>query len=93
MIILKRPKPSKFALKTTCTGKGNTGNGCGAILLVTREDLRFYPGVYGDSWGSRPPAVCFKCIVCSTITDVPQDDWPNGYTSLTPFTQDWYKSV
>jgi hypothetical protein len=78
--------------KYICNGRHNSGKGCGATLLVTKEDLRYFPGVYSESWGAKDPAVCFKCIACSSITDIPKDEWPNDYQSLEPFTHEWYKS-
>jgi hypothetical protein len=89
-------KPGKFgtvwAMEVVCTGHGNGNSGCEAVLLVNREDLRYYPGVPGDSWGSRDPAVCFKCPICSSITDVPRKDWPFNYDNLSKWTSAWYKS-
>lgn len=82
----------KWAMEAVCTGSGNGHKGCEATLLVDKEDLRYYKGVPGDSWGSRDPAVCFKCPICSSITDVKEKDWPFDYTNLQPWTQEWYKS-
>lgn len=92
---MKVLESGKFGLNTW-TGKyrctGDYGGGCQALLEVDKEDLRWYPGVPGDSWGSRDPAVCFKCPICSKVSDVPRNDWPGGASSLKKWTSTWYKS-
>lgn len=93
---MKVLKAGNFGLKNW-TGeyycKGDYGGGCQALLQVDKEDLRWYPGVSGDSWGSRDPAVCFKCPICSKISDIPRKDWPVGASSLKKWTETWYKSI
>ena len=76
-----------------CSGYGNAGKGCKAVLGVEIDDLRYYEGVPGDSWGSRDPAVCFKCPVCGTVTDLKSDDYPMGYTKLIKWSSNWYNSM
>ena len=93
MKVLKPGKyGAKWAMEAVCTGAGNGSKGCEATLLVDKDDLRYYKGVPGDSWGSRDPAVCFKCPICSSITDIARKDWPFDYHNLTPWDSDWYKS-
>lgn len=92
---MKVLEAGKFGLNTW-TGKyrctGDYGGGCQALLEVDKEDLRWYPGVPGDSWGSRDPAVCFKCPICSKVSDVPRKDWPGGASSLRKWTSEWYNN-
>lgn len=81
----------KWSGKYHC--KGDYGGGCQALLQVDKEDLRWYPGVSGDSWGSRDPAVCFKCPICAKVTDIPKKDWPGDAHNLTAWNHSWYKNV
>lgn len=90
MKVLKPGKDYGWSLETVCTGIGNERWGCGAILLVEIEDLRYYKGVSGTDIGSKPPAVCFKCPQCSTVTDIDQKDWPRGINILTLWTKEWH---
>ncbi len=75
-----------------CTGAGNRGDGCEALLELELDDLRYFPGVPGDSWGSRDPAVSFKCPCCGKLTDLKSKDWPVGAHNLNRWTKEWQKS-
>jgi hypothetical protein len=75
-------KGLNWTMKHRCTGWGNSGNGCEALLEIEKSDLRYFRGVDGDSWGSRDPAVTFKCPCCSTLTDLGTNDWPKDYRNL-----------
>ena len=75
----------------TCTGSGNGGRGCNSILRVSKEDLVYWPGVPGDTWGSRDPSVSFKCPVCDACTDLGKKDWPQNAASLRKVSAKWYK--
>lgn len=75
-------KGLNWTMKHRCTGWGNGGGGCEALLEVEKSDLRYFKGVPGDSWGSRDPAVTFKCPCCSTLTDLGMNDWPKDYRLL-----------
>lgn len=90
---MKIIKPGKFghtwAAEATCTGWGNSGKGCEAVLQVTRSDLRFFPQRPGDSWGSKDAAVSFKCMCCGKLTDLGKNDWPAGHTELVRWTKKW----
>jgi hypothetical protein len=79
----------KWSIQHGCTGWGNKGTGCDALLELEFEDLRYFPGVPGDSWGSRDPAVSFKCPCCGKLTDLGMQDWPTGYHDLPRWTKEW----
>lgn len=85
MKVLER---KEWAREVTCTGRGNGGNGCGSRLAVERADLMYYAGVPGDTWGSRDPAVTFKCVVCGALNDLDQAHWPQRAAELQPFKRD-----
>jgi hypothetical protein len=51
-----------------CTGKGNEGGGCGAILLVEQGDLyHTYKHCYD---GSSETFTTFTCNQCGVETDI-----------------------
>lgn len=76
-ILAPGKKPKEWKLVVFCTGRGNSSvNACGAKLEIELNDLVFYPGVSGDSWGSRDPAYSFKCPQCETRTDIVKEYYP-----------------
>lgn len=78
------------ALHFDCTGAGNGGGGCGAKLELTLGDLRYWPGVSTSSgWGESEAAVCFKCIACGAVTDIPRKRWPQNPNTLHKATTGW----
>lgn len=83
----------KWATKHRCTGWGNSGNGCEALLEIELDDLRYFPGVSGDSWGSREHAVSFKCPCCGHLTDLGTMDWPKGYRDLKRWSKSWQEAA
>lgn len=90
MKVLKLGNPLGYTIQAECTGRGNGGGGCGALLEVCKDDMRYYPGVPGDSWGSRDPAVMFKCCECGVCTDVVSKDWPpHARTKLQKWSKRW----
>lgn len=78
-----------YSIEQTCTGNGNGGGGCGAVLLVEQSDMRYYPGVPGDTWGSRDPAVMFRCCACGVVTDMASKHWPPSPVKLPRFSTAW----
>ena len=52
----------------TCTGKGNGGGGCGALLRVVQSDLFITASGHYD--GSTDYYTTFKCSECSVLTDI-----------------------
>ena len=68
MQVVKKGRPQKgWAKEFTCTGEGNGGGGCGAVLLVEKDD--FYQT---SSWcmGETERYVTFCCTECGVQTDV-----------------------
>jgi hypothetical protein len=90
MKVLKPGRPqTEYSVEQTCTGDGNGGGGCGAVLLVEYPDMRYLPGVPGDTWGSRDPAVMFRCCSCGVVTDMAKKDWPHSPAKLPRFSNAW----
>ena len=87
---MKILRPGKdYLLEHECTGFGNAPyKGCGALLGINREDLRFYEG-QEFPWRTSEPAVCFKCPCCGQVTDLGLNDWPRNYTNLIPWSSEW----
>ena len=57
-----------WAKEFSCTGHGNGGGGCGAVLLVERNDLYRTSSSHYD--GSSEHYVTFRCPSCGVETDV-----------------------
>ena len=75
-----------WVLQHECTGFGNEGKGCGALLEMERSDLRYFAG---GGYMDRDPAVVFKCPCCKQTTDLGFDEWPPNPRALTPWTSEW----
>ncbi len=56
-------------LEKECTGEGNGGPGCGALLRVEEGDL-FHTHRYPHD-GSHETYTTFKCLQCGVMTDIP----------------------
>ncbi len=82
----------KWSIQHRCTGWGNSGNGCEALLELEFEDLRYFPGGPGDNWEQTTPAVSFKCPCCDKLTDLGRVDWPMGYHNLPHWTKEWQEN-
>lgn len=91
-IIKPAPNGENWSVEVYCTGYGNDHSGCGALLEVLREDLRYYPGVPGDSWGSKDPAVTMKCVCCGALTDLGTEFYPPNHKRLKRYTKSWAES-
>lgn len=64
---MKKGREQKgWAKEFTCTGKGNGGGGCGAVLLVERDDLY---QTSRSSLGETDYFVTFRCPECKVETD------------------------
>ena len=75
MKVLKKGRPQKGCSKEfKCTGSGNGGGGCGAKLLVSKDDL--YTTHSYDYGGGHDTFTTFKCPDCGVETDVKgYGDW------------------
>lgn len=68
MKLLEKGNQQKgWAKKFRCTGHGNGGGGCEALLLVEQEDVFRTFRHYYD--GSRESYNTFKCSECGVLTD------------------------
>ena len=81
------PGPN-WKIQKACTGAGNGDKGCGAVLEIEREDLRFFSSREGYM-RDYPAAVVFKCPCCGLTTDIPQPEWPINPEQLEPWMSAW----
>jgi hypothetical protein len=82
MKIIKPGRPQQgWATETSCTGSGNGGGGCNAVLLVDESDLfTTHRGGYG---GDGPETfVTFRCAACGVLTDI--QGFPTGRVANLP---------
>lgn len=69
MEIIKKGRDQKgWSEEFTCSGKGNGGGGCGAVLLVSQLDL--YSTQSSSYDGSTEYYTTFSCPCCGVETDV-----------------------
>lgn len=77
MEVIKKGRSQRgWSKKFKCTGAGNGGGGCGAILLVSEYDL--YETSHGDYSGDTEYYVTFCCPECGVETDVTNTPEPKG---------------
>lgn len=70
MKVIKKGRPQRgWAKRLKCTGEGNNGGGCGAILLVEQVDLY---QTSSSSMGEVDYFATFCCSECGVETDVPK---------------------
>lgn len=70
MKVVKPGRDQKgWAQEYECTGQGNGGGGCGAVLLVERGDL-FYTARHYLS--EVETFITFRCMSCKVLTDIPR---------------------
>lgn len=69
MKVIKKGREQKgWAKEFTCTGGGNDGGGCGAVLLVEQADVfKTYRNSYD---GSSDTFATFECCSCRVLTDI-----------------------
>lgn len=68
MKVIKKGRPQKgWAEEFECTGSGNNGGGCGAILLVEQDDLF---KTFHHCRDETDTFVTFKCSQCGVLTDI-----------------------
>jgi hypothetical protein len=69
MKVIKKGREQKgWSKEYKCTGKGNDGGGCGAMLLVSDNDI--YMTSQSDYTGDTDYFTTFKCPCCGVETDM-----------------------
>ena len=72
MQVIKPGRKQKgWAREFECTGKGNGGGGCGAMLLVEQDDV--YCTHHYDYSGGHDVFCTFRCQECGVETDIPKE--------------------
>jgi len=67
--VVKRGRPQRgWSKKFKCTGSGNGGGGCSAILLVSEYDIYITESYHHD--GSSETYYTFCCVECGVETDI-----------------------
>lgn len=61
-------------IEQTCTGKGNGDGGCGAVLLVEKDDI--YMTWHTYLAGDTDYYYTFTCPCCDVKTDIPEEELP-----------------
>lgn len=69
-----------WSIEQTCTGKGNGGGGCGALLAVEKEDI--YQTSNTDYTGDTDYYWTFRCPCCGVETDIPDRLVPSGVRNM-----------
>lgn len=74
MKVVKPGRPQRgWAKEFHCTGRGNSGGGCGAVLLVEEGDL--FHTYHEHYWGETTIFTTFRCPQCKVLTDI---ETPSG---------------
>ncbi len=68
MVLKKGRKQDGKSFELKCTGKGNGNGGCGAILLVSENDMY---QTESHALHETDYYVTFRCPECRVETDVP----------------------
>lgn len=71
-VIQKGRRQKGWAAEIACTGSGNGGGGCGALLLVEEADL--FRTSHTDYGGDTDHFTTFACPECGVLTDVDAPD-------------------
>lgn len=68
MKLIKKGRVQKgWSKEFTCTGNGNGGGGCSAILLVEQDDIfKTFRYLLDDTDEFNT----FKCLECGVLTDI-----------------------
>lgn len=71
MKVLKKGRPQKgWSIEMTCTGAGNGNGGCGALLLVSEDDIYETQSHCRDETDYYRT---FNCPECGVRTDIPYE--------------------
>lgn len=90
MKVLKKGRAQKgWAKELNCTGSGNGGGGCGALLLVEEADLFQTSKTYMD--GETDYFVTFECPSCNVLTDT--EDYKGARVRSLPKTRPSQRSA
>lgn len=77
MKVIKAGNPQKgWAKKFTCSGNGNGGGGCSAVLMVEQGDVFLTHSSHYD--GSNETYKTFECPSCGVLTDIPTSVYVPG---------------
>ncbi len=69
-------KGNGWGMEVKCTGRGNSNCGCGAKLLVEKDDI--YLTHSYDYAGDHDIFYTVRCIDCGEETDIDEQDIPIG---------------
>jgi hypothetical protein len=67
-------KQKGWAIEQSCTGRGNGGGGCGALLLVEEDDVFC---TYSHSRDETDVFYTFRCQECGVLTDLALGNIPS----------------
>ena len=73
-ILEKGRAQTGWAKELYCTGEGNGGGGCCALLLVEQGDL--FRTAHTDYGGDREVYTTYRCPQCRVLTDIPNSGVP-----------------
>lgn len=77
--------PAVWSKNYRCTGVGNGGGGCEAMLAVEQTDLFRTLDFYASEPVDHITFACQECGVCTDVTDAP----PNVQSGV-PLTTKWF---
>lgn len=80
-------KQTGWAREYTCTGTGNGGGGCSALLLVEQPDLYITSSTHYDE---TDHFVTFQCPECGVQTDI--KECPSDIASKLPTRAKWLEA-
>ena len=87
MKVVKEGRPQEgWAEEYECTGEGNDGGGCGAVLLVEEGDLSC---LYSHARDETTAYLTFSCCQCGVKTDI----WDDDRTADCPISHETYLRV
>lgn len=88
-ILTKGKDVQSWSIDWNCTGYGNGGGGCDALLRVEESD--FFRTPDSDMSGHHGYFSTFQCPICKVWTDVKSGRVPSAITAKKPSycTHDW----